>query len=234
MNNKDSYNIKKINHFNNIDKKYNNETLQKLIIQSEKITKPNINIQKVVEKKEKDNEKDYEKSRKNRVNNPYKCIIKDFNYDKKIEKDKDLIIYKVNENDKNKELFDKKFKKHTKTKKKETKEIEDLYGLDKKNKHMKAFDYNHKYKYRTKIEDVDDDSNLRTDRVEYYKREQEKVEENKQKIDNILMDLIDNGAISDNLDTINYDKINSEDFEQKLKLAFGEEEFNKLYDELKK
>ena len=234
MNSKEIYNIKKIEHLNNIDNKYNNENLQKLIIQSEKIVKPNIDINKSVKKKESENKIDFKKCEKNRVNNPYKCIIKNFNYDKKIDDDKDLIVYTVNKKDKDKNTFNKNLKKHNVNKKKIDKDIEETYGLDNKNKHKKKFDYNHTYKYRSKIEEDSNDNDLRVDRVEHYKKQQQEMEDNKKKIDNILLGLIKTGAISDNLDSINYDKIDTNDFEETLKSAFGEVEFNKLCLELKK
>jgi len=76
-----------------------------------------------------------------------------------------------------------------------------------------------------------DESDLRTDRIEFYKKEQNKLDDSKKKIDDILLNLIDSGVLSENLDSINYDKINAKELESTLKNIFGEEEFNKLIKE---
>ena len=59
------------------------------------------------------------------------------------------------------------------------------------------------------------------------------VEENKKKIDDILIGLIESGVLSEDLDKINYDKIDVNELEEKLKKEFGEEEFKKLMNDLK-
>jgi hypothetical protein len=102
--------------------------------------------------------------------------------------------------------------------------------MDKKISHKKDFDYQHKYKYRVKIDNEDED--LRVDRIEFYKKEQNKVEENKKKIDDILLNLIDSGILSKDMEFINYDKIDTNELESKLKNAFGEEEFKKLLEDI--
>jgi tetratricopeptide (TPR) repeat protein len=105
-------------------------------------------------------------------------------------------------------------------------DIKNIYSLDKKNIHKKEFDYNHKYKYCSKIDTGDD--NIRVDSIEFYKKEQEKQENNKKKIDNVLNNLINIGAISDDLNSIDYNKINPDELEKTLKNTFGDDEYNKL------
>ena len=109
-------------------------------------------------------------------------------------------------------------------------EIKDTYSVAKQTTHKKEFEYQHKYKYRSKLES-NDESDLRTDRIEFYKKEQNKLDDSKKKIDDILLNLIDSGVLSENLDSINYDKINAKELESTLKNIFGEEEFNKLIKE---
>ena len=99
--------------------------------------------------------------------------------------------------------------------------------------HKKEFDYQHKYKYRTKLEAGNEESDLRVDRIEFYKKEQQKLEHNKKKIDNILLDLIDSGILSDNLDSINFDKIDADKLAETLKNTFGEAEYEKLIKEIR-
>lgn len=229
-NNRDSYNMRKINKLNNIDQIYNKDELKKMIINPQQIEKPNLNLVSLIESKNLENEKDLNESIKKRINQPYKGIIKDFNYDKKIKNESDLVIHKVTEEDK--KLFDKDMNIYQNKIENQNKEIKNIYSLDKELEHKKDFEYQHKYKYRSKIENVDE-SDLRIDRIEYYKKEQNKLEDNKKKIDDILLNLIDSGILSENLDSINYEKINTKDLENTLKNAFGEEEFNRLLKELK-
>lgn len=232
LNARDAYNMKKIKKFNNVDQIHNKDDLKNLIIKPEQIVKPNINIKALVDSRQLENNKELEESAKKRVNNPYKGIIKDFNYEKKIKEQKDLVVHKVTEDDKDKKFFDNKMGDYKTTIKTQNEEIKDIYSIDKKTQHKKDFEYQHKYKYRTKLES-NDDADLRVDRIEYYKKEQQKMEDSKKKIDNILLDLIDSGILSESLDSINYDKIDTEKLEETLKKTFGEEEFKKLMKELK-
>ena len=225
---RDTYNMKKIKKFNNIDNMYNNDELKNLIIRTQKIEKPNIDIKSLINKRDINNKKDLDESVKKRVNEPYKGIIKDFDYSKIREKhEEDLIVHKVTAIDKDNKIFNEKMDVFKQEISKQNNNIKDTYSLDKKTEHKKDFDYQHKYKYRVKI-DTQDNDDLRVDRIEFYKKEQNKIEDNKKKIDDILLNLIDSGILSENMETINYDKIDTENLELQLKSAFGEEEFNKL------
>lgn len=225
---RNSYNMKKIKKFNNIDHMYNQDEIKNLILKPQKIEKPNINIKSLLDNRDNTNKKELEESIKKRVNQPYKGIIKDFDYSKIREKhEEDLIVHKVTESDKDENIFKEKMGKFKNEIATQNKDIKNIYSLDKKTEHKKEFDYQHKYKYRVKIDSTDNDD-LRVDRIEFYKKEQNKVEENKKKIDDILLNLIDSGILSENMESINYDKINTEELELKLKNAFGEEEFEKL------
>ncbi len=229
---REAYNMKKIKKFNSIDQMHNTEDLKNLIIKPIKIEKANIDIKALANSREQSNLSELKQSEQKRVNNPYKGIIKDFNYDQKLKKQDDLIVHKVTELDKDKKQFDEKmdvFKDKITT---QNTEIKDIYSIDKKTQHKKDFEYQHKYKYRTKLEAGNDESDLRVDRIEFYKKEQQKLEHNKKKIDNILLDLIDSGILSDNLDSINFDKIDADKLAETLKNTFGEEEYEKLMKEL--
>jgi len=229
---RNQYNMKKIKKFNNIDQMYNHDQLKNMIIKPIKIEKPNINIRALVDNKKDINDKELKDSVKKRVNEPYKGIIKDFDYSKIRDKhEEDLIVHKVTETDKDSKIFSNKLGNFRTEIEEQNKNIKDTYSLDKKNEHKKEFDYQHKYKYRVKIENTGDDD-LRVDRIEFYKKEQNKIEENKKKIDDILVNLIDSGILSENLDSINYDKIDTNELATKLKNVFGEEEFEKILKEL--
>ena len=229
---RDSYNIKKIRKFNNIDQNYNNEDLKNLIIKPEKLEKPNINDSKLLDEKINQTDYDLKDSIKKRTNKTYKGIIKDkdFDFSKNIKQSDDLVIYKVNTNDKNQKVFDEKMGVFKTEIDDQNVHINNVYSLDNKNTHKKEFEYQHRYKYRSKINT--DDSDLRIDRIEYYKNEQNKIDNSKKKIDNILLNLIDSGILSENMDSIDYDKINTDDLEKTLKNVFGNDEFKKIMDEL--
>jgi hypothetical protein len=230
-NSRDSYNLKKIQQFNKIDQAQNKDNLVNQIIKPEKIEKPNLNLESMIKNRESDGKKELDECIKKRTNVPYKGIIKNFNYDRKFESSDDLVVHKVTPEDK--KNFDSDVKNYNKKIQVQDKELNDVYSKDKKQEHKKEFEYQHKYKYRTKLEDNTTDSNLRTDRIEFYKKEQQKMEDSKKKIDDILINLIDSGVLSENLDSINFDKINIEELEQTLKKEFGEEEYSKLLSELK-
>jgi len=229
---REAYNMKKIKKFNSIDQVHNTEDLKNIILKPEKLEKTNIDIKALANNREKDNLVELKQSEQKLINNPYKGIIKDFNYDKQLKKQEDLIVHKVTAQDKNMKEFDEKmgnFKTEIGT---QNDNIKDTYSLDKKIQHKKDFEYQHKYKYRTKLETNNEESDLRVDRIEFYKKEQHKLENNKKKIDNILLDLIDSGILSDNLDSINFDKIDADKLAETLKNTFGEEEYKKLIKEL--
>ncbi len=228
---KNSYNMKKIKKFNNIDQMYSQNDLKNLILKPQKIEKPNINLKSMIDSKKKNNDSELNESLKKRTNEPYKGIIKNFDYSKIREKhEEDLIVHKVNDEDKNMEVFGENMNVFNNKIKKQNIDIKDTYSLDKKTEHKKEFDYQLKYKYRTKIDSTDDD--LRVDRIEFYKKEQSKIEESKKKIDDILLNLIDSGILSENLESIDYNKVDTNELENKLKNVFGEEEFNKILKEL--
>lgn len=229
---RNSYNMKKIKKFNSVDQMYNQDDLKNLIIKPQKIEKPNINITTLINTKEINNKNELNESIKKRVNEPYKGIIKDFDYSKIREKhEEDLVVHKVTEADYDLKIFDEKMGTFHNKIEQQNKDIKDTYSIDKKTEHKKEFDYQHKYKYRVKIESTGEDD-LRVDRIEFYKKEQNKIEENKKKIDDILLNLIDSGILSQNMETIDYNKIDTHDLENKLKKVFGDEEFEKILKEL--
>lgn len=231
INSRTTYNMRKIKKFNNIDQSYNNDDLKNIVIKPQKIEKSKVNLADLVENKKQECDKELRDSLAKRINEPYKGIIKDFDYKKKIKESDDLVIHKVSTVDKDKKVFDKKMDDFKDEIKVQDNNIKSVYSIDKKTEHKKDFDYQHKYKYRTKIED-DGEDNLRVDRIEFYKKEQTKVEDSKKKIDDILLNLIDSGILSENLESINYDKIDASELEKKLKSAFGNDEFEKLMKEL--
>jgi hypothetical protein len=142
---RDSYNIRKIKNFNNIDQMYNNEDMKNLIIKPQKINKPNINIKSLVDSKKIDFEKDLSDAFLKRTNQPYKGIIKNFDYNKQIKEREDLIIHKVTTEDKNKDNFEKKMTNFKSIINDQNVKNNDIYYKEKKIEHKKEFEYQHKY-----------------------------------------------------------------------------------------
>jgi hypothetical protein len=232
-NSREIYNLKKIQKFNNIDRSQNPQNIdniKNMILKPQKIEKPDLNIEKLVKNREENAENDLKNCIKNRTNTPYKGIIKNFDYNRKFNKTEDLIVHKVTDADKLN--FDKDVDKYKSQIAKQDVENKDVYSKAKEEENKKKFEYQHKYKYRGKIVN-ETENDLRVDRIEFYKKEQQKIEDNKKKIDDILINLIDTGIVSENLDNINYDKVDVNELEKTLIAQFGEEEFNKLMNEIK-
>jgi hypothetical protein len=186
-------------------------------IKPQKVDKVNIDLNKLVQDRKQDNQHELDESIKKRTNLPYKGIIKNFDFNKiRANHKEDLIVHKVTEADK--KSFNDDISKYSNTITKQQKELSEIYAENKKNEHKKNFEYQHKYKYRTKL-DVgegggDGDGDVRIDRIEYYKKEQLKVEESKKKMDDILMNLINKNAISENLDNFDINKIDIKDINE--------------------
>ena len=228
------YNLKKIGKFNDIDQKHTvSDDIKNLIIKQTKIEKPNIcadEMKKKIDDKKLEKEEELTVCHSKRTNQPYKGIIKNFDYSKPINNKDDLVIHKVSEQDK--KHFDAEKDKFDKKKKDQDNELNNIYSLDNENKHIENFAYQHQYKFQKKIAPEGEDE-LRTDRIEFYEKEQRELINSKEKISDILNDLICSGGLSDNLETINYDKINVDDLEKALIEKFGKEEYEKLMKELK-
>ena len=79
---RNNFDMRKIKKFNDIDQKYNDENFVNYFIKSEKIVKPKINIKSLADEKECFNTEQVKESKLKMVNNPYKGIIKNFDYNK--------------------------------------------------------------------------------------------------------------------------------------------------------
>jgi len=225
VDNRDLYNLKKIQRFNNIDQKYSSSTDNNMQdLKPQKINKVNVDLNKLVQDRKQHNQAELDESIKKRTNLPYKGIIKNFDFNKiRANHKEDLIVHKVTEADK--KSFNEDISKYSNTITKQQKELSEIYAENKKNEHKKNFEYQHKYKYRTKLDVGDggcsegsggsgDGGDVRIDRIEYYKKEQLKVEESKKKMDDILMNLINKNAISENLDNFDLNKIDIKDINE--------------------
>jgi hypothetical protein len=176
----------------NISGKKNNDTLIKAIIQPLKIEKGNkYEITKKYETITKNFDQDAKKLREGRTNLPYKNILKDQDYKKKINEHKDLIVYKVNEKDKNEQILDKEYNNHKNNIEVHEKELKIIYSLSSETEHLKKFLYKNKVVYTEKY-NPKKYKDLKDDNIEYFKKEQEEIEKNKKEKDEII-NLVNSG-----------------------------------------
>ena len=228
-----NYQNKKMNTIHNTNKRYSTEDIYNKII-------PKQSDNKYTEKQFKDlykqktellkqNQFEAEKKRKN---NPYKCIITDFNYSKQINNNKDLIVFRPE--DENKEDFDKDLKNYTKTIKNQDSENKNIYSEDNKFNYIKNFEYVQKYKYKSNIDDNIEEAgdNLRKDRIEHYNKKKIEDDKNATVINDIFSDLITNNIMSEDMENIDLDKLDANDLEQKLIQQFGKDEYEKMINDI--
>lgn len=154
---------------------------------------------------------------KKRTNQGYKNIIKDEKYQKKdYKKKEDLIVHKVTDADKlgvDDELKDFEGKIES-----QNGELKIQYSASKETEHKKKFEYNNKYKYAIKYDPKAHDD-LKDDNVEYFKKEQEKNEKDKKKVDDIIQTLLNSNILSD---------------EEKKDLVLLQDKSEELNEEIKK
>jgi len=137
---------------------------------------------------------------KERNNAPYKIIIKNPEYlNKKYANINDLVVHKVTEKDKDKEQIDKSYGELSTTMEKHNNELKTIYSLNNETEHKKKFEYNHVYKYRmTSNGDSKGHSELKDDKIKYYKDLQKKEETGRKANDDILESLLSNGIFDSN------------------------------------
>lgn len=184
-------------------KKMDGKKLANLIIPSEIIKKPN--NEQEFNSKYMDMKREYEPSLldywNKRTNLPYKNILKNEDYTKSIKSSKDLIVYKINLQDKSsltkelKELMEK-IDQHNK-------ELKESYTTDNEEEHKKDFEYNNKYIFRIKY-DPKNAEELKEESLDEYKKKQEELDKGRKRVDEILESLIDSGVIvkEENIDEI--------------------------------
>ena len=141
VDNRDLYNLKKIQRFNNIDQRHatnTNNNMQDL--KPQKIDKVNVDLNKLVQDRKQHNQAELDESIKKRTNLPYKGIIKNFDFNKiRANHKEDLIVHKVTEADK--KTFNEDISKYSNTITKQQKELNEIYAENKKNEHKKNFEY---------------------------------------------------------------------------------------------
>jgi hypothetical protein len=217
--------MKRIEALNKLERKYDKDKIKDIIISPIKITNDKKNEQ-LQNNKYLKLENEYNPTKKihlkqlhthwrNRTNQPYKNIMKDTKYYQQfLEKDKlhninksELIVHKVTNEDKKGVLED--FHKIQNNIKKHDSDLKVIYSLSKQAEHIKKFEYVHVNKFRFKY-DPSDHKKLKGDKIALYKKEQQKMEDEKFKKDMILDKLMEQGAFTQqeehNIDTQNSKK----------------------------
>lgn len=215
---KEMQQIKQLEKLNELENTVDKDKIKESVIRPIKIER-SIKDKKELESKWNEAEKKYYKDKDNkkdkgfgpeitgywkeRSNMPYKGILKNEDYTKKVASGNDLIVHKISIKDKEGVTeglteFKKNIEKHDD-------ELKVIYSTSKINEHKKKFEYNHKYKYRY---DPKDHGDLKKDGVKYYKEQQKKEEDGKEKLDvmNTIMDSLINDGIFDK-DELNSVKI---------------------------
>lgn len=191
---RDQQKIKQLEKLNELEQKIDKEKIKECVIKPIKIKFDN----EIINQKWKELEKNYEveliKYWKGRTNQPYKNILKNENYNRDYKTQEDLIVHRVTKKDKI--GVDDEYNKFMNQLEQHNNELKMIYSVSKLAEHKKQFEYNHKYKYRVNYKPSDHEE-LKQDRINYFKKEQKKMEANKEKLDNIIETLINEGIFSE-------------------------------------
>ena len=186
----------------NIDKK----KLREAIIQPKKINRTKtdkLEFEKDLKKAELDyrskDGKDYgleiKKYWNERNNAPYKIIIKDKRYiNKDFKKKSDLIVHKVTNKDK--EGVDEDHIKMEGKRIGHNNELKIIYSTSKETEHKQKFEYNHIFKYRMESKGKNH-SDLKNDKMKYYKKMQEEEEKGKKDKDAIISSIMNDSIFNE-------------------------------------
>lgn len=165
--------------------------LEQMIIQPIKIDKGNkYKLNEEYNLLNSNKNKNLRKYWEERTNVPYKIILKDQDHKKKISSRHDLKVYQVSDIDKDEKKLTNDYDKYNKDKKEDNDQLAIKYSLSNEKKYIKDFEYKNKFVYPDKY-NPKDHGDLKQDKIEYYKKEQEKIEKEKQQKDE-LFDLVDN------------------------------------------
>jgi hypothetical protein len=188
--------LKTLQKVNEIERIFDKNTIIKSVIKPLEITKPNKGeIISEYKKQEQNYSNNLRELWKKRTNQPYKNILKNENYNKDFKKKEDLIVHKVTDQDKNKDKLDTDYKSKEKDLEKHNNELKSIYTLSKEIEHKQKFKYENKSKFKVKYDPKDYDE-LKKDQIEFYKKEQKKLDKDKKKVDDIIEYSISSGLLS--------------------------------------
>jgi len=153
-----------------------------------------INTQIICEEVKKKYNNSLEEYWKKRTDQPYKNILYDRDYSKPITKEEDLIISKTNNIQK---INDEQINEYRLNIKKHNDELKNIYSLNKEQEHFKQFEYNLKHKYRIMDPVTNDQTSIKNERILYYKKEQEKLDQIKDDKEKLFNGLLQNGIFNE-------------------------------------
>lgn len=215
MNVQELMKIKQMNYMRRLktlEKTTDNETIAQCVIKPIKVKdldKNRIHVNNDFDKAKRTMVKSKEDYYRQRTNAPYKNIIKDKKYyeqfisnpHKKINTDQ-LIVYKVQENDKDQKELENKASQFINKLEMHNDELNMLYSTNKKSKYKQEFEYNNKYKYRT----YDPSSNTiggqehnerKHDKLQHYQREQQRMDAHRKQQDEVIETMIESGFLTE-------------------------------------
>lgn len=140
--------------------------------------------------------KEKEKLWEKRTNQPYKNVLHGIELKKEYRDKDDLIVYRVTKADKDEKKLEKDLKEFDGKITEHNKELKGIYTQDKKDECKMKFEYNNVYKYAVKY-DPSDGNKLKDDVIDYYKKEQQEIERDKQTVDDIISAMVTTGVIND-------------------------------------
>ena len=187
----------------------------KNILEPIKIKEDNSKIKENFEKLDniREKEKEEEKIIDNKTgqelkidNTPYKQIMtkKEYggdDYKKKHKKKtftKEILVHKVDEKDKDVEIFEKELAEKEKKVKKHNKKLMKIYADEKKEEHLKKFEYRKTYVYRQFKGEVNaSHDQMKNERLKAYEKQQKEWEKDNIKVSNLVQNLKDKGILTE-------------------------------------
>lgn len=202
-----------------------------IIINKTKKTELDDAFNEITNNYDKNNNKILQEWWNSRTNQPYKNIIKkdlfnkDFKkyykediFNKNIKDKKELLVHKITDADSDSLLLETEFELLSNIIEKHNNELKVIYSSSKKNKYKKEFEYVQNYRYRLEYNPTNSE-----ELKEFYKKEQKKINKEKQLIDDVISTLIEN----DQLTTEELEKLNT-------KINKKSSKYNNIEDELRK
>lgn len=155
--------------------------------------KESVNMETICQEVDKRYKDSLEEYWNKRTNQPYKNILYDQEYNKQITKGEDLLISKTNNIQK---INLNQIQEYQENVKRHNEELNNIYSLNKEQEHFKQFQYNLKHKYRITGPVTDDHAALQNNRIMYYKKEQEKLDQNRQENESLMSNVIKGGIFN--------------------------------------
>jgi len=133
-----------------------------------------------------------------RNNKPYKVILKNENKEgQNFKKKEELIVYRVTNKDKDEKIIKNKYNELKKIIDEHDDELKDTYHLNKKTNYEKEFIQNNIIKYSNNLDEGEKiDDKLKKSSISYYKKQQEKMNIEKKRKDDLVESLISKGIFS--------------------------------------